>query len=230
MTQINAALRIIPELKHWRVARSFLDRIVADCRGSYSPHRVAAALASIDAMYGGGLFRRKGFRWGRMIDHLVAEGPRADRKLGDAGIAGRSLEELSTGGLEVLVGVHARVAVFGNEREWSVGSKYLHFSYPRLFPIWDDVVVGYLGVGAAQCRNFGEFAQWYHAALCADWTSPIRSWQPSDGDCTTPVRTLDMVLWLTGLAARYRGRIRVNREVRNHFEVHPNDVDALLRA
>jgi len=226
--KVTCALGCLPKLRNWRKCEAYLDDLFVEAASRCDPHIVAAQLAALDTFYGIGLWKRKSMAkhldeyWRRFIqavEHICEHRNLINERIDRAGILEKGLDQLEIEELRVLKDVHALLAELrdgGNEKV--MASKWLHFAYPRLFPITDSIVESVLeefGVPA----TYEGVIEWHYQALRDKWTEAIRTYL--SGPRSTPVRVLDAVVWLVGQArSSNKEDSTVNRELMLLFKDH----------
>lgn len=245
--QIDAVLSCLDAMPWGAQQTRYLDQFFRQTGGMGADASVVAArLAALDAMYGMRLWTRSNItpqnnaamllsgycpRARCMIDRTCSCMPSIHEELTASGLVEHELQGVEEDDITILHEMHSELANIGVGDEPVVASKYLHFCYPNLFPIWDEKVQGLLvnvaGLPRASGSFYGELLAWYKGSLDDPWTGAIRAWAPGNRGTVTSVRNLDAVLWVTALAQGWSDERRVNREVHLYFREHPGLVRLL---
>jgi hypothetical protein len=168
-----------------------------------------------------------------MVDVISSHGRTAQEALTRSGLADRDLQSLNETDLSILNQIHFGFARIASGDEVVMASKYLHFMYPRLFPIRDSIVATLIRSWQGDVRQYSRLLAWYFKSLNSEWTASLRSLPKGEG-VVTPVRTLDSVMWLIGNAGVWKEaavaarKPEINREVDLFFNANPQIVLTLL--
>lgn len=242
---IKTALECLPQLPLWSLQMAYLDAFFSETRGRFDAHIVAMRLAALDAMYGMGLWKRSNAKEAGisfhnyrprpplMVSSITAKWNGITTRLKKHGLHQTTLRSVGKPMLAVIAAMHRSLARIRDVNthdakllnEDVAASKYLHFCYPKLFPIMDSVVCAVISATPDKI-TYAQLLEWYWRNLNQGWTQ-FMTYSQRDGQIRSAVRTMDSVLWLVGLAKQW-SRCRAeamtfkkSKEVSLFFETYP---------
>ncbi len=238
--QITLALKCLPELHIWNRQAFALDQLMAKWSASSDESLIASQVALLDFAYGTNLSMRTGPatsladykpRFWTLVEKISKAGPGLTGNLGEILDCKGGLREISEEDAQKLADIHGQFADCDPGSEVSFASKYLHFRFPRLFPIFDSVVMNWIKAKNSNnsIETYKDLLHWCKNSLNEDWTDPIKNKeQRPDGPLGgTEVRLLDSVIWLVGQATKFQQNDNPSREVSLLFSAKKEVVSIL---
>lgn len=234
--QIGAAIRCLNSISWAATETKLLDQLFRETANNFTARSIAAKVAFLDLAYGVGMWQRSNAKRGiNLTLHNYKPKPKLVIKcyptevraiynrLTKTGLAEQELADLKDKKLKILHQHHQRLTLLDGEKEPVLASKYLHFCFPKLFPIMDSVILKQLNLPTTiQGDTYLSILKWHRENLSEKWTWQIRVWHGDEWGTMTPVRALDLVLWIVGLAEKARRNKPINKEVQLFLKANPS--------